>query len=677
LLALVALIALAAHPEIAPAQSTQPEFSVDCSKEGILQLKHGDHTTHCGLSNPTERQTFRFSCSAEERMRLIVASTTADLDPQLELIDPNSISTVKYCSGRDKYGYPIKCSFSFTFECSPPGQWTVHLTDSGSNETGNYVLQLETVWPPSPLPVLPANFSVNDQVIPGTDMDFLEIGATEETRLRVVVLSETNDFDPRLEIWDPNGNKLDDRYCSGRDKYGYTRQCSFSSAEFSPNTSGLYQLALSDTNSNEQGKYQLNVHCLSGECDSDGDAIPDIANNLLYYGSPVDGTLHPKTDLDSFRLGVTAGTQFQVQVSSRTKDLDVRLEIREPNGVAFHDQYCSGRDKYGYPIRCTFSTVSLSASSTGFYTFSISDVSWNESGNYQLAVHCVSGCCDTDLDGMADACESDGVCMCGNTEGCNDNCPLVHNPDQADFNCDGIGDACDTDNNLEPDPPPTMGACTGDSVEGCYDNCAVTFNPTQADSNGDGIGDACDPDEDGVPESPGLGICPSGITTACRDNCGTVPNALQVDEDGDTVGDACDNCRYVSNPPVRPPPEGHRTTGGQVDDDLDGFGNQCDGDFTEDLGDGFSNTLDLIRFLDAFGKPISAASCPDENNRLTGSCARYDLDVANGFINVLDLMKMIEQVGTRTSEYQCGNGDDGTMRCPLQCEEGTGAVPCP
>jgi hypothetical protein len=73
-----------------------------------------------------------------------------------------------------------------------------------------------------------------------------------------------------------------------------------------------------------------------------------------------------------------------------------------------------------------------------------------------------------------------------------DNCPSVANPDQADSDGDGAGDACD-------EPPPPDG--DGDGVPDDEDNCPAAANAGQEDADADGIGDACDAAADTTPDA--------------------------------------------------------------------------------------------------------------------------------------------------------------------------------
>jgi hypothetical protein len=97
-----------------------------------------------------------------------------------------------------------------------------------------------------------------------------------------------------------------------------------------------------------------------------------------------------------------------------------------------------------------------------------------------------------------------------------DNCPLVANGNQNDFDGDGMGNRCDDDDDndgvLDVDDPfpwnPDRPDADGDGVGNAVDNCPAVKNRRQKDFDGDGMGNRCDPDKDGDGVDNGLDAFP-------------------------------------------------------------------------------------------------------------------------------------------------------------------------
>lgn len=97
---------------------------------------------------------------------------------------------------------------------------------------------------------------------------------------------------------------------------------------------------------------------------------------------------------------------------------------------------------------------------------------------------------DADGDGISDDGDASGSafdepCAPGETTGCDDNCPLIGNGDQADADGNGVGDACSVGSSLDSD---------ADGDVDTADNCPAVFNPDQQTTKAidiNVIGDAC------------------------------------------------------------------------------------------------------------------------------------------------------------------------------------------
>jgi len=241
--------------------------------------------------------------------------------------------------------------------------------------------------------------------------------------------------------------------------------------------------------------------------------------------------------------------------------------------------------------------------------------------------------------------DADGVC---NVSGFGpvDNCPAVANADQADGDQDGVGDACD--------------------------NCPAIANTSQADGDQDGVGDVCDncPAIANTSQADGD---QDGVGSAC-DNCPTISNAGQADGDQDGVGDVCDNCVTLANPRVGNPASGGQPgdaaaflvanpwatlTGGQRDDDHDGYGNKCDADFPG-TGGVTVNTADLTEFRASNARNRTEDTCGTVG---THPCAIWDLDESGLTISTGDLAQF-RLLNAKAPGPKCA-------ACPLFCEAGS------
>ncbi len=286
----------------------------------------------------------------------------------------------------------------------------------------------------------------------------------------------------------------------------------------------------------------------------------------------------------------------------------------------------------------------------------------SEDSNCQVGQVLVDGVCvsDGDGDGVADS---------------EDNCPGESNPDQADSDDDGIGDACEGVD-LDADD---------DGVFDDEDNCPNDYNPDQADSDNDGIGDACegaDLDDDGVIDE--------------EDNCPNVANPEQTDSDNDGIGDACEEAQGLGTveDPIIIPVEGDRYVYIDARDTTEGPSDRFDAyppDELDESGPEFVYMFDLDQEMSVNARiatpepegvdvDLHLLASVEPLTLLSRANDQFDEFLAPGrYYFIMDTFASdgAEMPGPYTLRMEFARQHNGTLTDPVPLDEPDTALPVP
>ena len=461
-LAIVLSIAGVAAALPSPALAAQAESSVSCVEQAAaIHISYGDSAS-CAIESPTDLDQFSFAGVAGEHIRINSLSLSGNLDPALELRDPNfQLIDSASCMNNG-------CSYSRDVILPKTGLYFIFMSDVGTNEAGNYLLEVDRIEPTQASVPMDFVSSQSDSIGPQSDIDHFTFHGTAGTEIRLNVLSLSGNLDPTVEIRDPNGSVVINGVADGASCNN--NGCSFSVTLPVLTLSGTYSLILYDANVNESGNYALSLWCVFGSCDSDGDGIVDGDAPSLMYDFDQTHAISPQVDGDFYIFGGTAGDLLRLSVLSVSGNLDPTVEIRDPEGTVVTDGAADGASCNNNG--CSFSINLPPLTKSGTYSLLLYDMTTNEAGSYVIGIQCLFGAC------------------VNATPVCGDNCIAVSNGPltpgislaniQRDTDGDGYGNVCDTDINVPNDE-------TTNSLDISVLRAQFGTVGPDADFNGDGV----------------------------------------------------------------------------------------------------------------------------------------------------------------------------------------------
>ncbi len=264
----------------ATAYADLPESVVACIEGPEAQMiAYGDHTSGCTISPATDLDRFTFEGAAGDDIRIVVRGLTDNLDPRVIVRDPVGTQIADMFCTASTFG---RCAVNVPLQLAMTGTYTVFVQESGIDNTGSFILHLERVFP-SDLSTTKKvfNTSVTEAINHAADLDVFFFEGVGGTEIQLSMSGQTDNLDPSLQIFQPDGTSLHSQSCSAS-TFG---TCSFNTPFLVLPQTGVYTLLLWDAGFDNTGGYQLSLNCIFGDCeclevDFTGDGIVGI-NDFL------------------------------------------------------------------------------------------------------------------------------------------------------------------------------------------------------------------------------------------------------------------------------------------------------------------------------------------------------------------------------------------------------------
>jgi hypothetical protein len=189
-----------------PHESKAQDVATPCVDDGSPEvIDFGDIIT-CVISPVGDSDTFEFEGTAGDTITLTILDLVTGFSPyaRVQLFDPDEVLIDTL--GANESGVIRQ------FELEKTGTYTAFVTEAANNQTTNYSLALQTLFPPpAEAQTLEIGVVVEDSISPATDSDVFLFEGTSGDTITLTILDRVTGFSPyaRVQLFDPDEVLID------------------------------------------------------------------------------------------------------------------------------------------------------------------------------------------------------------------------------------------------------------------------------------------------------------------------------------------------------------------------------------------------------------------------------------------------------------------------------------
>jgi len=327
-----------------------PKTYADLTNMDIVHISYGDNVTN-SIILPGYIDVYTFDGEAGDIINIQMKGEQSNFDPRIELYCP--LGTL--ITEEVKFNGLLKID---TLRLSDPGIYSIFVMDEGKDDTSSYGLSLQRVFNPPNAEVLEYDKMISAEIGNLAETDAYTLNGTVGDIFVLQMKGIEANFDPRLEIYDPQGSLM----ASGKIANKLLRIDTLKITE-----SGLYTILVMDWGGNDTGFYNIFLQRTFN--------VPNAA--ILEYNSTISAEISNFAEMDAYVLDGTTGDIIVLHMKGSETGFDPRIEIYNPDGSLFASGEISNK-------LLRIDTLRLAES--GWYTILAMDWGGNNISSYNISI---------------------------------------------------------------------------------------------------------------------------------------------------------------------------------------------------------------------------------------------------------------------------------------------------